>query len=118
LNNDPATPHTTPGNKADNPEDYDYWDHVDFIVDEAAKRGLYIAMLPSWGDKWNKKWGQGPEIFTPANAETYGEWLGRRYRDKAIIWVLGGDGRWRMTRIMPLSARWRRDSRKAMKAVI
>lgn len=43
------------------------------------------------GDKWNKKWGQGPEIFNPANAEAYGEWLGRRYATKAIIWILGGD---------------------------
>ena len=23
-------------------------------------------VLPTWGDKWNKKWGVGPEIFTPA----------------------------------------------------
>ena len=48
-------------------------------------------MLPTWGDKWNKKWGVGPEIFTPENAATYGEWLGRRYRDAGIIWILGGD---------------------------
>ena len=48
-------------------------------------------MLPTWGDKWNKKWGVGPEIFTVANAEAYGEWLGRRYKDAGIIWILGGD---------------------------
>ncbi|MCW5557592.1 MAG: glycoside hydrolase family 140 protein, partial [Verrucomicrobiae bacterium] len=47
--------------------------------------------LPTWGDKWNKKWGTGPEIFTPQNAEAYGEWLGRRYRDAGIVWILGGD---------------------------
>jgi hypothetical protein len=29
--------------------EYDYWDHVDFIVDEAAKRGIYMAMVPIWG---------------------------------------------------------------------
>ena len=28
-----------------------YWDHVDYIVDQANARGLYIAMLPSWG-RW------------------------------------------------------------------
>jgi hypothetical protein len=48
-------------------------------------------MLPTWGDKWNKKWGVGPEIFTPANAEAYGEWIGRRYKDAGIIWIMGGD---------------------------
>ena len=38
-------------------------------------------MLPTWGDKWNKKWGVGPEIFTPENARAYGDWLARRYTD-------------------------------------
>lgn len=69
----------------------DYWDHVDYIVAKANSLGLYIAFLPTWGDKWNKKWGVGPEIFTPANAEIYGRWLGERYRDAQVVWVLGGD---------------------------
>ncbi|MFX7540918.1 DUF4038 domain-containing protein, partial [Acinetobacter baumannii] len=69
----------------------DYWDHVDEVVRMANERGIYIGMLPTWGDKWNKKWGVGPEIFTPESAERYGEWLGRRYRDAGIIWILGGD---------------------------
>lgn len=69
-----------------------YFKHVDYIVNEANKRGLIMALLPSWGDKWNKdKWGAGPEIFTPANAKTYGEWIAKRYLDKDIVWVLGGD---------------------------
>ena len=68
-----------------------YFAHVDWIVRRANALGLYVGFLPTWGDKWNKKWGVGPEIFTPANAEHYGEWLGRRYRNDAIIWILGGD---------------------------
>ena len=80
LNNDPTKP-----NEA-------YFRHVDFVVNEANKRGLLIALLPSWGDKWQKnKWGMGPEIFTPENAMQYGEWLGRRYAAKNIVWVIGGD---------------------------
>jgi hypothetical protein len=85
LNHDPATPDTKEG--AAN----DYWDHVDFIVAQANRRGIYVGFLPTWGDKWNRKWGVGPEIFTPQNAETYGEWLGRRYREAGVIWLLGGD---------------------------
>lgn len=85
VNNDPATPDTRPG-----PAD-DYWDHVDFIVQKANSLGLYIGFLPTWGDKWNKKWGAGPEIFTPENAESYARWLGARYRSAGIIWILGGD---------------------------
>ncbi len=56
-----------------------YFEHVDWIVSKAASLGLYIGMLPTWGDKWNKKWGTENEIFTPENAGPYGEWLGRRY---------------------------------------
>lgn len=78
------------GNDPAKPRDA-YFQHVDWIVDKAESLGLYTAMLPTWGDKWNKKWGKGPEIFTPENAATYCEWLAKRYKDKPIIWVLGGD---------------------------
>jgi hypothetical protein len=33
----------------------------------------------------------GPEIFTPENARAFGEFLGRRYREQPIVWILGGD---------------------------
>jgi hypothetical protein len=68
-----------------------YFEHVDRVVNKANELGLYVGMLPTWGDKWNKKWGVGPEVFTPENAAGYGEWLGKRYKDRGIIWVLGGD---------------------------
>lgn len=68
-----------------------YFEHVDYIVNVMASLGIWCGMLPTWGDKWNAKWGVGPEIFTPDNARIYGEFLGRRYRDKPIIWILGGD---------------------------
>jgi len=69
----------------------EYFQHVDWIVARANALGMYIGFLPTWGDKWNRKWGVGPEIFTPTNAEAFGEWLGRRYRDAGIVWILGGD---------------------------
>lgn len=72
--------------------DYTYWEHVDFIIDTAGSLGLYIGLLPTWGDKYNVKWGKGPEIFTPENAYSYGKWIGARYKDKNnIIWIMGGD---------------------------
>jgi hypothetical protein len=85
LDNDPARPDVKEGPAND------YWDHVDYVVERANALGLYVGFLPTWGDKWNKKWGKGPEIFTPENAAVYGEWLGRRYRDRGVIWILGGD---------------------------
>ena len=69
----------------------EYFAHVDWIVAKANELGLYVGMLPTWGDKWNKKWGVGPEILTTDNAQRYGEWLGARYKGANIIWLLGGD---------------------------
>lgn len=68
-----------------------YFEHVDWIVDKANELGLVIGMLPTWGDKWNKKWGVGPEIFDPTKAQHYGKWLGERNKNRSIIWILGGD---------------------------
>ncbi len=65
-----------------------YFAHVDFIVDKAASLGLFVGFLPTWGSYW--KTGES-RIFTPANARRYGEFLGRRYKDRPIIWILGGD---------------------------
>jgi hypothetical protein len=71
---------------------YSYWDHVDACIRLAADKGLFVALLPTWGDKFNDKWGVGPIVFTPENAYAYGKWIGERYRDQwNIIWMLGGD---------------------------
>ena len=69
----------------------DYWDQVDYIVNKAESLGLVIGFLPTWGRSWHDKVKDGKPIFTEANAEVYGEWLGKRYQDKSIIWILGGD---------------------------
>ena len=70
----------------------EYFKHVDYVIQQAQKLGLYIGLLPTWGDKFNKKWGVGPEIFTLENAEIYGELLAKRYQNQNnIIWILGGD---------------------------
>jgi hypothetical protein len=67
----------------------DYFQHVDFIIRKADELGLVIGLLPTWGDKWHD--GGKRSIFTPENAALYGEFLGKRYRDKPIVWILGGD---------------------------
>lgn len=81
IENDPARPNEK------------YFEHVDFVIDRANDLGMYIALLPTWGDKvFRHNWGVGPEVFTPENARTFGEWIGRRYQNrKNIIWVIGGD---------------------------
>lgn len=64
-----------------------YFEHVDWIVAKANALGLRIGMLPTWGKYWHSK----NVIFTPVKALTYGRWLGNRYRDAGIVWILGGD---------------------------
>lgn len=83
---DPARPAVTPGADPKKAGEYDYWDHVDFIIDAANRRGIYVALLPAWG-----RWVKDEPVFTPEKAEIYGKWLGNRYKSKGIIWVLGGD---------------------------
>jgi hypothetical protein len=68
-----------------------YFQHLDRVVELADSLEIFLALLPTWGDKFNKKWGVGPEIFDPTNAKVFARFLGQRYREHNIIWVLGGD---------------------------
>ena len=69
--------------------DYDYWDHVAWIVGEAGRRGLALTLVPSWygygGEDWRSH-------VTTANAAVYGRFLGRRLGEhENLVWMLGGD---------------------------
>jgi len=70
-----------------------YFQYIDSLIDIAAGYRIYIALLPTWGDKLFKDfWGKGPEIFNPSNAYNYGKWIGNRFKNKTnIIWIIGGD---------------------------
>ena len=68
-----------------------YFSHVDWIVMLANQLGLTIGMLPTWGDKVGKTHGDGPQIFDRRNARIYGEYLGQRYKDADLVWIIGGD---------------------------
>jgi hypothetical protein len=78
LNRDPASP-----NEA-------YFRHVDQIVQDAEDLGLFIGFLPTWGSTW-KLDGRDTAVFAVENARIYGRFIGERYRDRAVIWILGGD---------------------------
>jgi len=66
-----------------------YFRHVDHIVRRAAELGLYLGLLPTWGSYW--KTDSGKALFNEGNARTYGRFLGSRFREQPIIWILGGD---------------------------
>ena len=68
-----------------------YFELVDYIVDKAASLGMFIGMLPTWGNYWKTNTDNKRRLFTVENARKYGEFLGKRYRDKPVVWILGGD---------------------------
>jgi hypothetical protein len=86
IDKDIARPFTTTGNSFYNPEQYDYWDHIDYLINLAREKGLYIALVPLWGS--NVRNGS----ITREKAEIYARWLAGRYKDKSnVIWINGGD---------------------------
>jgi hypothetical protein len=97
VDNDPTKP-----NEA-------YFAHVDWIVSRANALGMYVGMLPTWGDKWNRKWGVGPEIFTVTNAEAYGEASGSAAGTgtPASSGSSAAIGPWSLARIWTSCERWR-----------
>ncbi len=69
--------------------DYDYWDHIDYIIDQAASRNIQINFAPAW-------YGYGGEDWRPyinnTNATTYGTFVAKRFGDKKnLMWIMGGD---------------------------
>ncbi len=68
-----------------------YFEHVDDVIDKANEVGMYVGLLPTWGDKFHRLWGVGPVIFNANNAAEYGKFLGKRYNSKKVIWIMGGD---------------------------
>jgi hypothetical protein len=83
---DIAKPLVTNGKNYQNADEYDYWDHVEWVTDEAARRGIFTALVPIWGS--NVKSGAVSE----PQAKAYAEFLAERFRDKPnIIWLNGGD---------------------------
>ncbi|SCD21502.1 putative cellulases [Proteiniphilum saccharofermentans] len=66
--------------------EYGYWDHMDYIIETAARKGIYIGMVCVWGTPVQ----QGK--MSTADARKYGEFLAKRYKDSPnIIWLIGGD---------------------------
>jgi len=92
----PLKPIITSGKNHKKSKEYDYWDNLEFIIDSAQKKGLYIIILPSWGGCVAGAYGSGKKnselIFNETNAFKYAEWLSKRFKNKYnIIWMLGGD---------------------------
>lgn len=66
-----------------------YFEHVRWIIDEADRRGIIVALLPIWSNALIAPWNT---IVNEEQAGAYGRYLGERFSDcPNIVWVLGGD---------------------------
>ena len=88
IDGDVTKPLITPGSDPNDSIQYDFWDHVDYIVKEAESNGIYIGLLMSWHLLYDLG------VVNKENARAYGKWIGKRYAEAPnIIWILGGDTR-------------------------
>ncbi len=86
VQRDISRPLVTPGYSFNDQEQYDYWDHVDYLLDLAASKGLYLAMVPVWGLNVRRGY------VDTEQAGKYAAWLTGRYGGRTnLIWVNGGD---------------------------
>ncbi len=89
---DPSRPLLNEGGTPQNPNDY--WDHVDYIIQAANERNMFVAILPVWGRRYvnaiHKRFSK--KVFSISGMKDYGDFLGDRFKVyDNIIWVLGGD---------------------------
>ncbi|MGV8093591.1 MAG: DUF4038 domain-containing protein [Mangrovibacterium sp.] len=92
---DPLKPVLSEGNDPAVAEEYDFWDHLDYVIETAGEMNMYVSLHPAWGDWFSGKYSGEPDsmiVLDESIAYRYGYWLGKRYRNKRhIIWMLGGD---------------------------
>ncbi|MCX6237944.1 MAG: glycoside hydrolase family 140 protein [Bacteroidia bacterium] len=86
INQNVADPLVTAGNSFKDTTQYDYWDHMDFVIDKAAEKGLYVGLVPIWGGNVKSS------HVKKTDAAVYAAWIANRYKDRSnIIWLNGGD---------------------------
>ena len=76
---------TTAGTDPASADQYDYWDHVDYIVGAIKARGMTAAMVAIWSTN------HAGTSVTADTAEGYGRFLGNRYGGDGVVYALGGD---------------------------
>lgn len=66
--------------------EYNYWQHVDYIVERARQSGIYIGIVCVWGTPVQQK------QMIVEDARKYGKFLAERYKKYPnIVWLIGGD---------------------------
>lgn len=92
INNNIEEIYITEGDSVAVDEQYDYWDHVKYIVKTAAENDIIIGLLPCWGEYVTPRT-QQRLIDTEEKGYNYGLFIGdwlKEYNNH-IVWILGGD---------------------------
>jgi NAD(P)-dependent dehydrogenase (short-subunit alcohol dehydrogenase family) len=64
-----------------------FWRHIDDILAKARAHGLYVALVPMWGQEYAKVFQGDAE-----KARAFGRWIGRRYAAQShIVWIASGE---------------------------
>jgi hypothetical protein len=78
----------TPGADPADPAQYDYWDHVDYVIATAAANDITVAIAPVWSHMVRRT------PLTAAQVGPYIEQVAQRYKDRPnVIWLNGGSAR-------------------------
>lgn len=92
---DVTRPLITNGNNPADTSQYDYWDHLDYVLEKIYSLGMYAIILPNWGTAVTSSRGipgKDGYLINKNNAYQYAYWLSNRYKTYSnIIWMLGGD---------------------------
>jgi len=79
INKNITTPNTD--NSTNN-----YWSNIDWVLNKAAEKGIYVAMVPIWGSVVKAA------HTNQVQAKAYATFLANRYRSYSnVIWMNGGD---------------------------
>lgn len=75
-----------------------YFQLLDYVVNKAESLKLYVALVPLWANNCERPghidgFPDDPHanVLNRSTAFSYGKFLGERYREKPVIWILGGD---------------------------
>jgi hypothetical protein len=92
ANHDGQAPFTIPGDF--NSPNEAYFSHADWVINEAAAKGLVVLLAPLYlgYDCRSEGWCAEVKASSMAAMRNYGRFVGKRYKNfPNIIWLIGGD---------------------------
>lgn len=85
----------TPGSDPASSDEYDYWDHLVYVLDELSQRDMYAVLVFSDNKDVSGAWpGKGGEdrFIDAKSGKNYTQWLGYRLREKTnILYIVSYD---------------------------